>query len=272
MPSGHRIEGSVLGIPSFWDSLQVWQGLVTVSCSHQGRSIRIVDEWEGRGGQGGCGCHPREGVTPPPVTLVEISGNSSHCPRAAETECSVCNTLHYHPYPRNHHCEALINSYQREHPQLIRGDLHPRKVIRSWWPPRGLPEKVPDYLLWSQSSLVSELSLAVFFSNSIVSSWLLWKLFPSVGCLALHSFNCSFPLPGSHPSLYLALLLPSTWLSSVGRKARCRSAGQGASEAHCWKMVGFVGLWHLTAPSVHLAAEPACPLTTEGRTAMPANY
>lgn len=196
---------------------------------------------------------------------MELSGNSSRCPRAAETECSVCNTLHYHLYPWSHFCEALINTATQGstpswsevvyiHVELLEAGGHPGASQRKFL----IISCGPNYPL---------------FLSSVWQCFFLIPLFPH-GCFE----GCFHLLAGQlciHLivlSLYLALLLPSTWLSSVRRKARPRSAGQGASEARCWKMVRFVGLWHLTAPSVHLAAEPACPLTTEGRTAMPANY
>lgn len=74
-------------------------------------------------------------------------------------------------------------------------------LLEASGPPRGLPEKVPDYLLWSESFTVSQLILSdnIFFltllfprgcfescPHSLAASW-----------TALHLFNCSLSLPGS---------------------------------------------------------------------------
>lgn len=79
--AGCRLEPPVGTRPSL--SCRCKQGLARVGCSDQGRSAGDRDlGWRGRQGPGGCGCHPREGLPPPPDTLVEISGNRGSCPGA----------------------------------------------------------------------------------------------------------------------------------------------------------------------------------------------
>lgn len=180
-----------------------------VSCNHQGRSAGTGDQglgWGGAGEPGGCGCHPREGLTPPltprwsyQVTAAAVRGSRDRrrCTCLQHTSLSSTSMVIKG--------KALVK-YGTQGARL----LHAMQAVYTHWgrleakaPPRGPPEKVPVHLLWSESLVVSELIFSdSFFSNPLVSSQLLRKLSPFVGRsagMALHLFNCPFSLPGSPP-------------------------------------------------------------------------
>lgn len=145
--------------------------------NHQGRSAGTRDQglgWGGAGEPGGCGCHPREGLTPPPtpcwshqVTAAAVRGSRDRrrCTCLQHTSLSSTSVVIKG--------RALVK-YGTQGARLLhtmQAALHPLGVIRGQGPPEGPPEKVPVHLLWSESLVVSELIFSdSFFSNPLVSS------------------------------------------------------------------------------------------------------
>ena len=64
-----------------------------VSCNHPvGRSMGTGDQgpgWDG-GGPGGCGCHPREGLTPPPTPCWSYQVTAAAVPSSRDRRQCTC--------------------------------------------------------------------------------------------------------------------------------------------------------------------------------------
>lgn len=141
-------------------------------------------------------------------TLLELSGNSSSCPRQQRQEAvhlfATCFIIiHIRVVIKD---KALVK-YGTQGAWLLHempAALHPLGRLEAKPPPptAGAPQR--KFLITScgqnHSLILSSFSLTVFFSfcpNPLVSSQLLRKLFPSIGQsarMALHLFNCPFYL------------------------------------------------------------------------------
>ena len=118
--------------------------MCTTLCNHQGRSAGTRDQglgWGGAGEPGGCSCHPREGLTPPPtpcwshqVTAAAVQGSRERrrCTCLQHTSLSSTSVVIKG--------RALVK-YGTQGARLLHAMQEPLGVIRGQGPSQGPQRK-----------------------------------------------------------------------------------------------------------------------------------